>query len=60
MEIKGKVVEINLDTQVPKNGGGTYPGATISFRDANGKLQEKGFHANALKFNAALKNEIAI
>lgn len=56
MEIKGKVVEINLDTQVPKNGGGTYPGATISFRDANGKLQEKAFHANALKFNAALKN----
>lgn len=56
MEIRGKVVEINLDAQIAKNGGGTYPGATISYRDANGKLQEKGFHTNSLKYNAALKN----
>jgi hypothetical protein len=56
MEITGKVIEINLNAQVPKKDGGSYPGATITFRDANGKVQEKGFHANAFKYNAALKN----
>lgn len=56
MEIRGKVVEINLDAQIAKNGGGTYPGATISYRDKDNKLQEKAFHANGLKYNAALKN----
>lgn len=56
MEIRGKVVEINLDAEITKNGGGTYQGATISYRDKDNKLQEKAFHSNALKFNAALKN----
>ena len=56
MDVIGTVVEIKTDTQVPKTGGGTYPGALLTFRNAEGKIQEKGFHQNALKFNPALKN----
>lgn len=55
MEIKGKVVSIELDTEIVGQNG-NYQGSQISYRDSSGKLQEKGFHPNALKFNPALKN----
>lgn len=59
MEVYGKVVEIALNTQVPKNGGGTYPGALLTYRNSEGKMQEKGFHANVMKHNPAVANGLA-
>jgi hypothetical protein len=59
MEVYGKVIEIALNTQVPKNGGGTYPGALLTYRNAEGKMQEKGFHANVMKHNPAVANGLA-
>lgn len=59
MIVKGTVVSVELDVQVAKNGGGTYPGARLSYRDENGALKEKGFHNNVFKFNAGLKAQLA-
>lgn len=59
MIVKGTVVSVELDVQVAKNGGGTYPGARLSYRDENGALKEKGFHNNVFKFNAGLKTQLA-
>src|SRR3972149_5229851 len=59
MEVKGIVVSVEIDVQVAKNGGGTYPGARLSYRDENGALKEKGFHNNVFKFNASLKTQLS-
>lgn len=55
MEIKGKVVSIELDTEIVGQNS-TYRGALLSYRDGSGKLQEKGFHPSGFKYNPALKN----
>lgn len=59
MIVKGTVVSVELDVQVAKNGGGSYPGARLSYRDEAGALKEKGFHNNVFKFNAVLKTQLA-
>lgn len=56
MEIRGKVVEINLDVVLQTKAGKDYPGFSVSYRDKDNKLQEKTGHQNTLKYNAALKN----
>jgi hypothetical protein len=59
MEVKGKVVSVDMDAVIQKNGGGTYNGAQLSFRDmGTGKLVEQNFHANSLKYNPSLKNQL--
>lgn len=59
MQVKGTVVSVELDVQVAKNGGGTYPGARFSYRDESGALKEQGFHNNTFKFNAGLKTQLS-
>ena len=59
MNINGTVMSVEMDIQVAKNGGGTYPGARFSYRDDAGALKEQGFHNNALKFNPTLKNQLS-
>lgn len=59
MIVKGTVISVELDVAVSKNGGGTYPGARLSYRDENGSLKEKGFHNNVFKFNTGLKAQLA-
>lgn len=59
MELQVKVVSIEHDATIAKNGGGSYKGTRIAYRDAEGSLKEKNIHSNALKFNPALKNQLA-
>lgn len=57
MEITGKVIELVLNTQVPKKDGGSYPGVRLTFRDSrDDKIKEKGFHQAVLSKTPALKN----
>jgi len=59
MQIRGTLVAFEADVQVAKNGGGTYPGSRLSFRDEAGALKEKPFHQNVFKFNAILKTQLS-
>lgn len=58
MKVNGVVVSVEIDVQVAKKDGGSYPGSRLSYRDDSGKLTEQAFHNNAFKFNAALKNSL--
>lgn len=59
MIVNGKVVSVEMDVQVAKNGGGSYPGARLAYRDENGAMKEKAFHNNVFKFNSELKAQLA-
>ncbi|UOF80634.1 hypothetical protein [Caudoviricetes sp.] len=59
MEVNGTVVSVEIDVQVAKNGGGTYPGARLAYRDENGAMKEQAFHNNVFKFNAPLKTSLS-
>ena len=56
MIITGKIVSIDLNATITKASGGTYKGAEIVFKDANGKVQTKNIHENGLKYAPAIKN----
>lgn len=59
MQVHGIVVSVDIDIQVPKNGGGTYPGSRLTYREtSSGKVQEQGFHNQALKFKPDVKNAL--
>ena len=58
MNVTCKVLEIQFDATIAKNGGGSYKGTRISYRDADGALKEKGIHTNALKYNPTLKKQL--
>lgn len=57
MEIKGKVIELEIDVLI-KGQSGTYSGSKLVYKDGNGKVQEKAFHENTFKYNAAFKDEL--
>jgi len=57
MEIKGKVIELEIDVLI-KGQSGTYSGSKLVYKDGNGKVQEKAFHENTFKYNAAFKEEL--
>lgn len=59
MQIVGTIMEVGINVQCPKNGGGTYPGTRITYRDNEGSLKEQMLHANATKYNPELKDAIA-
>lgn len=50
MQVNGTVVSVELNIDIEKNGGGTYPGSRLTYR-ADGKISEQNFHKNALKYN---------
>ena len=58
MHVQGKVIESQVNIQVPKKGGGTYPGCLLTYRDRDGKACEQAFHENAFKYNAALMESL--
>lgn len=55
MNINGTVVTLDLDVQIAKQAGGSYPGCRLAYRDEAGQLKEQCFHNNILKFNAGIK-----
>ena len=60
MQINGKVIEVQVDVQVAKKGGGFYPGSLLTYRDHEGKACEQAFHENAFKFKAHLKEALTL
>lgn len=58
MQVNGVVISAELDVQVAKKDGGSYPGARLAYRDDTGTMREQNFHNNTFKFNAPLKAQI--
>jgi hypothetical protein len=60
MIVQGTVLTVELDIDVPKNGGGTYPGGRLTYRDSkDGSTKDQCFHNNVFKFNPVLKTSLA-
>ncbi len=60
MEVRGTVIGCDIDVQVAKNGGGSYLGSRLTYRDTeSGQVKEKAFHNNVFKFNAGLKTQLS-
>lgn len=58
MQVQGKVIEVQVDVQVAKKGGGTYPGCLLTYRDKEGKACEQAFHENTFKFKQHIKETL--
>ena len=58
MQTQVKIVAIDHDQVIAKNGGGSYKGTRITYRESDGSLKEKCIHSNALKYNPTLKNQL--
>lgn len=52
--VVGKVIQINLDTQVAKKDGGSYPGWQLIFSDPNGKVETVAKHKSSLTRSPAV------
>jgi len=59
MDIKAKVISVEMDVDIAKKDGGSYPGARLMYRDEAGQLKEQAFHQNTFKFNAPLKVQLS-
>jgi hypothetical protein len=58
VSVQAKLMEVEMDVNIAKNGGGSYRGTRIVYRDAEGSLKEQNIHSNALRFNPGLKQSI--
>lgn len=52
-----KIIQVELNTQIKKKDGGTYPGARVTYED-QGQVKSKGFHEKALEYRPELKEQI--
>lgn len=52
MIVQGKVIEVEWDVNIEKNGGGTYVGTKLAFKDAKGKIEEKAWAQKSLNHPA--------
>lgn len=52
MIIQGKVVEVEWDVNIEKNGGGSYVGTKLAFKDSKGKIEEKAWAQKSLNHPA--------
>ena len=59
MDIKAKVISVEMNIEIAKKDGGVYPGARLMYRDEAGQLKEQAFHNNTFKFNAPLKVQLS-
>lgn len=59
MDIKAKVISVEMNVEIVKKDGGVYPGARLMYRDEAGQLREQAFHNNTFKFNAPLKVQLS-
>jgi hypothetical protein len=54
--ITGKVLAVEIDVQIKKQAGGTYPGWSIDYKSSDGEARSYAKHMNSLKYNAGLKS----
>lgn len=59
MNVNIKVVEVAFDVNIAKNGGGSYKGTRLTYRDEEGAIKDKNIHSNALKYNPKLKAQLS-
>lgn len=55
-QINGTVVAVEIDVPVKKNGGGTYQGWSLVYKDNTGEIKTMSKHMNSLKYAQPLKN----
>jgi hypothetical protein len=58
MQVLGTVVSVSLETQVKKNGGGTYPGWELVYKTQDGEIRTAAKHVNDLKYKPNLKTDL--
>ena len=58
-QVVGKVVSASLETNVKKNGGGTYVGWELVYRTPEGEVRTIAKPVTSLAYNAALKSALA-
>lgn len=58
MQETGIVISVDVDVQIPKKNGGTYPGTQLIYKNKKGEIKNKAFHSNVLKFNEELKKAL--
>ncbi len=58
MKVVGTVVSVEVETQVAKKNGGTYPGAELVYRGNDGKVNTQAWHENAFKYAAEIKTTL--
>ena len=56
MNISGKVIQVAIDVDVKKNGGGTYKGWKLVYEQTDGEVKTIQKHMNSLKYAAPLAN----
>ena len=49
-QINGTVVAVEIDVPVKKNGGGTYQGWSLVYKDNTGEIKTMSKHMNSLKY----------
>lgn len=54
-QVVGTVVSVSLETDVAKNGGGSYKGWELVYKTQDGKVQTIAKPVTGLRFNAPLK-----
>lgn len=55
MDVRGQVVSVNINVEIPKKAGGTYTGSQLAYRNsASGKLEEQNFTSQTLKYNPSI------
>lgn len=59
MNVVGTVISVEMDKSITKNGGGSYKGTGLLYRDESGSAKEQNFHNNALKYNPQLKDSLS-
>lgn len=52
-----KIIKVELNTQVQKKDGGTYPGHKVTYED-EGEVKSKGFHEKVLQYRGDLRKAI--
>jgi hypothetical protein len=59
MKVQGVVIGISLETDVVKNGGGTYKGWELIYKAEDGKVATIAKPIQSFKFNATLKTSLS-
>jgi hypothetical protein len=55
MQVQGVVISVSLETDVKKNGGGTYKGWELVYKGTDGDVRTEAKPVTGLRYNAALK-----
>jgi len=57
--VLGTVISVSLETEVKKQGGGSYKGWELVYRSDNNEVRTIAKPVQGLRFNAALKNSLS-